>query len=378
MDKLNMKEHWFKKQLSHLFLPLSVLLFLIVVNLIKGADYFSIAVINGAFYGNIPNILFGASELVILAIGMTLVTASCQGQDISVGVSATITSAVFVQFVLHAGEVTLWRIGGGFLVSCLVGLLIGAFNGSLVSVFKVQPMIATLILFTGGRSIAFMIDGKVSPILANDISNQIGTTIRGVPIQTPIILTVIFIILIAVLLKTTSLKLFTEAVGINANAARLNGINPAKIKFINFMIMGVCSAVAGFIAVNKAGRHDSVNLLKFIEMDAILAVAIGGNSLSGGKFSIMGSIIGAYTIEVLNRTLLRLEIGTETIKAFKAVFIIVLMVVASPVIRDYFRVMARVRNPRSNPSIRQQTSTRTVCHTVETTKNGEDKNGNPS
>jgi ribose/xylose/arabinose/galactoside ABC-type transport system permease subunit len=323
-----------KAQVSHLFLPLSVLMLLIVINLIKGADYFSITVVNGALYGNIPNILFGAAELVILSIGMTLVTASSRGQDISVGVAAAITSSVFVLFVLNAGNATLLTIVAGFLVSCVAGLVIGAFNGTLVSVFKVQPMVATLILFTGGRSIAFMIDGKLSPILANDISNQIGTVIPGVPIQTPIILTAVFIALFAVLLKTTNLRLYTESVGINPSAARLNGIDPKKIIFLTFLIMGVCTAVAGFIAVNKAGRHDSVNLLKLIMMDAILAVAIGGNALSGGKFSITGSIIGAYTIEVLNRTLLRLEVETETIKAFKAVFIIILMVVASPVVRD--------------------------------------------
>jgi simple sugar transport system permease protein len=199
----------------------------------------------------------------------------------------------------------------------------------------------------GGRSIAFMIDGKLSPILANDISNQIGTVIPGVPIQTPIILTVVFIAIVAVVLKTTNLRLYIESVGINPNAARLNGINPKKIIFLTFLIMGICTAVAGFIAVNKAGRHDSVNLLKFIMMDAILAVAIGGNSLSGGKFSITGSIIGAYTIEMLNRTLLRLEIETETIKAFKAVFIIILMVVGSPVVRVFAgKVINRVRTGR--------------------------------
>ena len=323
--------------LSHLFLPLSVLLILIVINLIKGADYFSITMVNGAFYGNIPNILFGASELVILSIGMTLVTAASQGQDISIGESGAISSAVFVLFVLNAGEVTLLTILAGFLISCVAGLVIGAFNGALVSVFKVQPMVATLILFMGGRSIAFMIDGKLSPILANDISNQIGTVIPGVPIQTPIILTAVFIAIVAVVLKTTNLRLYVESVGINPSAARLNGINPKKIIFLTFLIMGVCTAVAGFIAVNKAGRHDSVNLLKFIMMDAILAVAIGGNSLSGGKFSITGSIIGAYTIEMLNRTLLRLEVEPETIKAFKAVFIIILMVIASPVVRVFAR-----------------------------------------
>lgn len=323
--------------LSHLFLPLSVLVLLIIINLIKGADYFSITMVNGAFYGNIPNILFGASELVILAIGMTFVTAASQGQDISIGESGAITSAIFVQFVLNAGEVTLWTILAGFLISCVAGLVIGAFNGNLVSVFKVQPMVATLILFLGGRSIAFMIDGKLSPILANEISNQIGTVIPGVPIQTPIILTAVFIAIVAVVLKTTNLRLYVESVGINPSAARLNGINPKKIIFLTFLIMGFCAAVAGFIAVNKAGRHDSVNLLKFIMMDAILAVAIGGNSLGGGKFSITGSIIGAYTIEMLNRTLLRLEVEPEAIKAFKAVFIIILMVIASPVVRVFAR-----------------------------------------
>ena len=320
---------------SHLFLPLSVLAFLVVVNLIKGADYFSMSVINGALYGNIPNILFGASELVILAIGMTLVTASSRGQDISVGVAGAITSAVFVQVLLNAGEITWLTILAGFLVSCVVGVAIGAFNGSLVSVFRVQPMVATLILFTAGRSIAFMIDGRLSPILANDLTSQIGGVIPGVPVQTPIILTAVFIALAAVFLKTTNLKLYSESVGINEKAARLNGIDPARVKFLTYMILGVCTAVAGFIAVTKAGRHDSVNLLKFVEMDAILAVAIGGNALGGGKFSISGSIIGAYTIEVLNRTLLRLEVDTEAIKAFKAVFIIILMVVASPVVRVY-------------------------------------------
>jgi simple sugar transport system permease protein len=318
---------------SQLFLPLSVLAILVLINLIKGADYFSLSIINGALYGNIPNILFGASELVILSIGMTLVTSSSGGQDISVGVAAAITSSVFVRLLLGGGGITWMTILGAFLVSCLVGIAIGTFNGCLVAIFNVQPMVATLILFTAGRSIAFLIDGRLSPVLANDLTGQIGSVIPGVPIQTPIILTVVFIALFAVLLKTTNLKLYSEAVGNNPKAARLNGINPVGIKLLTYMILGVCTAVAGFIAVTKAGRHDSVNLLKYCEMDAILAVAIGGNALGGGKFSITGSIIGAYTIEVLNRTLLRLEVDPEAIKAFKAVFIIILMVISSPVVR---------------------------------------------
>jgi len=324
-----------KPRRFQIFLPLSVLAILILVNRIKGADYFSMSIINGALYGNIPNILFGASELVILAIGMTLVTSSSGGQDISVGVAGAITSSVFVRIFLSAGGITWMTILAAFLASCVVGIAIGAFNGALVAIFKVQPMVATLILYTAGRSIAFLIDGRLSPILANDLTSQIGSVIPGVPIQTPIILTVAFIVSFAILLKTTNLKLYSQSVGNNPKAARLNGINPVRIKLLTYMILGVCTAVAGFIAVTKAGRHDSVNLLKYVEMDAILAVAIGGNALGGGKFSIAGSIIGAYTIEVLNRTLLRLDVDTEAIKAFKAVFIIILMVIASPVVRGF-------------------------------------------
>ncbi|HPO02757.1 MAG TPA: hypothetical protein PL077_05380 [Treponemataceae bacterium] len=187
-----MKQNRIAQHFSHLLLPLSVLAILVVINLIKGADYFSVKMINGALYGNIPNMLFGASELVILSIGMTLVTASSRGQDISVGVAAAITSAVFVQFLLQSSEITWMTIFLCFLISCGV------------------------------------------------------------------------------------------------------------------------------------------------------AVAIGGNALSGGKFSITGSIIGAYTIEMLSRTLLRLEVGTETIKAFKAVFIIILMIISSPAVREYF-ARARMR-----------------------------------
>ena len=324
-----------KSRGSQVFLPLSVLAILILVNLIKGAGYFSISIINGALYGNIPNILYGASELVILAIGMTLVTSAAGSQDLSVGVAATVASAVFVRLLLSANGITWWTMLAAFLVSCLVGVLIGTFNGTLVATLNVQPIVATLIVYTAGRSIAFLIDGKVSPILASNLTYQIGNQIPGVPIRTPIILTAIFIVLVAVLLKTTNLKLYFQSVGINQRAARLNGINPVRIKFLAFMIMGVCTAIAGFIAVTKAGRHDSYNLLSNIEMDAILAVAIGGNSLYGGRFSIIGSIIGAYTIEVLNQTLLRLDVAPQAINAFKAVFIIALMVAASPGVREF-------------------------------------------
>ncbi len=331
----------FRLSSFQLLLPLTVLLILIIINFVKGASYFSIELRNGVFYGSIPSVFYGAAELVIISIGMAIVTASSRGQDISVGVTATVTSAVFAwvlrqYLALNPGsEVTWGLILLALLVSCLSGALLGAFNGGLVSVFKVQPMVATLILFTAGRSIAFLIDGKVSPVLQYPLIKQIGTALTGVPIQTPIIITAICLVLIALLFKLTNLKLYAQTVGINEKAARLNGINPVAVKMLSFIILGVCCAIAGFVAVCKIGRHDSVNVLKLIEMDAILAVALGGNSLGGGKFSITGAILGAYTIEILNQTLLRLQVDSEAIKLMKALFIILLMILASPVVRQF-------------------------------------------
>jgi simple sugar transport system permease protein len=325
----------------HLFLPLSVLFILIVINLAVGAEYFTISLRNGVFYGNLPSVLYGAAELVMIAIGMSIVTASSKGQDISVGVTATITSSIFVyvirQYLAIYPEAS---VGWGIIlpalfISMIAGALLGAFNGMVVSVFKVQPMVATLILFTAGRSVAFLIDGKISPILQYPVIRQIGTALPGVPIQTPIIITAVFIVIVALIFKLTNLKLYAQTVGINERTARLTGINPVTVKMVCFIFLGVCCAVSGFIAVSKIGRHDSVNVLKLIELDAILAVALGGNALSGGKFSVTGAVIGAYTIEILNQTLLRLQVDSEAIKLMKALFIILLMVLASPVVRGF-------------------------------------------
>jgi len=332
----------FRLSSFQLFLPVTVLLLLIVVNLVNGGfGYFAVELRNGVFYGPIPSVFYGAAELVIIAIGMSLVTASSRGQDISVGVIAAITSAVFAMVIrqyleLYPGSAVTWGIVLlAFFISCLTGVLLGAFNGTLVSIFKVQPMVATLILFTAGRSVAFLIDGKVSPILQYPIIKQIGFSLPEIPIQTPILITVACVLLFAVVFKLTNLKLYAQSVGINEEASRLNGINPVAVKLTSFIVLGVCCAIAGFVAVCKIGRHDSVNILKLIELDAILAVAIGGNALGGGKFSAVGAVIGAYTIEILNQTLLRLQVGAEAIKLMKALFIIVLMILASPVARGF-------------------------------------------
>lgn len=218
--------------LKTLILPLSALLLLVIFDLIwfnwiNHVDFFSISIKlnndgNRVLAGNVIDILNGASELAILAIGMTLVTASSRGQDISVGAVAAIAGSVFVNVL--GNQITVPSMIAAFLASCVVAVICGAFNGTLVAIFKIQPMIATLILFTTGRSIAYWINGGATPVVGGPLIDYIGKLIPGMPIPmppTPILIVAFFGVLVALLLHFTNLRLYTQAVGINEKSARL-------------------------------------------------------------------------------------------------------------------------------------------------------------
>lgn len=323
---------------SQLIIPLIALLVLVIFNLIRDPGFFSIRLtVNSYGYtvlsGNLIAIFNGASELVILAMGMTLVTAASRGQDISVGAAAAIAGSVFVRILL-LGQVSWGIIAAAFLACCAVAMLFGLFNGVLIAVFRVQPMIATLILFTIGRAIAYWINGGATPTVSDDRVKYLGGFIPGIPIPTPIFLVLICGILFALTLKFTNLGLYSQAVGINENAARLNGINTVWIKMLVFMIMGLCVAFAGTISVSRLGLINHETILLGIEMDAILAVAIGGNSLGGGKFHMAGSVIGAYVIQGLTTTLYAMKVPSTDVKAYKAVVIVAIVVIGSPVVKQ--------------------------------------------
>ena len=330
---------------SQLLIPLIAIALLVIFNLIRDPSFFSVGIAsnnNGdpVLQGNLIAILNGASELVILSMGMTLVTAAAGGQDISVGALAAIAGSVFVK-VLKSGGVSIPTVIAAFLACCAVAMVFGAFNGSLVSFFRIQPMIATLILFTCGRSIAYWINGGATPTLESPILNAIGSFIPGIPIPTPILIVILIGIIFALVFRFTTLSLYTQTVGINQGAARLNGINSVGIKLLSFIILGACCAVAGMIGVSRLGLINHETLLINIEMDAILAVAIGGNNLGGGRFKLLGSILGAYAIQALTITLYAMKVPSTDVKAYKAVVIIILVALGSPVVKD---AMSRFRN----------------------------------
>ncbi|MBP5495013.1 MAG: ABC transporter permease [Lachnospiraceae bacterium] len=351
-------QRFFKGGLGQLTIPIIAILLLVIFNLIRDPSFFSIEITqnnngNMVLAGNLISIINGASELAVLAMGMTLVTAACGGQDISVGAAAAIAGSAFVKILKTSPNITGVTVVAAFLFACIVAMLFGSFNGTLVAVFKIQPMIATLILYTCGRSIAYWINGGATPTVSSPIINAIGSFIPGVPIPTPVLIVAGVAIIFVLVFHFTSLGLFTQSVGINGSAARLNGINSTFIKLLSFIILGLCVAVAGTIGVSRLGLINHETLLLDVEMDAILAVAIGGNSLGGGKFKISGSIIGAYVIQMLTITLYAMKVPSTDVKAYKAIVIIILVVIGSPVIKSKFqKFMAKMRSNKQRVSMK--------------------------
>ena len=348
--------NWVKKLFqSQLAIPIVALLILVIFNLIRDPSFFSIAIKknnlgNTVLSGNLISILNGASELVILAIGMTLVTSATKGQDISIGAAAAIAGSVFVK-ILRAWGINGGTILVGLILACMVAVLFCLFNGMLIAKFNIQPMIASLILFTAGRPIAYWINGGATPNVESPLLTYIGGFIPHIPVPTPIIVVIIFILLINLLLKKTTLSLYIQAVGINERAAKLNGINPVVWKLVVFVILGICVTMAGSINVCRIGLINHETILLDIEMDAILAVAIGGNSLGGGKFKLSGSILGAYIIQTLTITLYAMKVSSTAIKAYKAVVIILIVIVGSPVVKQWFgKLKNRFMELRGKPA----------------------------
>ena len=333
---------------KQIFIPLAALLLLVVFNLIADPSFFAITLKENSLgdmvlTGNLITILDNASELVILAIGMTLVTAASGGQDISVGSAIAIAGSVVLRVLCGTNsrpDTLQAPIFVAFLVCCLAAMAFGAFNGTLVAVFKIQPMVATLILYTAGRSIAAWINNNELPMISDPSFAYYGNFLPGVAVPTPIFIALACMILAWALLRFTNIGLYSQAVGINASAARLNGIHPQLVKFLTYVILGLCVAVAGFIKVSRFSTINYSVVAKDIEMDAILA---GGNALSGGKFNIWASVLGAYVIQFLTTTLFKFNVVSSALPAYKAVVVIILVVLSAPTVREKLDTLKKQR-----------------------------------
>ena len=334
---------------NQIFIPLAALLILAIFNFIADPSFFRITLDqnsdgNPVLNGQLITIIDYGSELAILAIGMTLVTAASGGQDISVGAAVAISGSVLLRVLCGSEsrpETLQAPIIVGFLVCCVVAMLFGAFNGTLVAYFRIQPMVATLILFTAGRSIAAWINNNELPIVTEKVFSYFGNYIPGIPVPTPFFIALLCFAAVWALLKFTNIGLYIQSVGINEKTSRLNGLNPEIIKFSTYILLGLCVAVVGFIKVSRLSTINYSVIAKDIEMDAILAVALGGNALSGGKFNMATSILGAYVIQFLTTTLYKFEVKSDALPAYKAVVVIALVILSAPIVREKIASLAK-------------------------------------
>lgn len=337
---------------KQLFLPLFALVLMLIINVIITPSFFKISIQNGVLYGYIIDILNRSCELVILAVGMTLVVASSRGTDISVGAVSAVAAAVCVRLLGSSYDAYMTPMALAIIAGLFVALLCGAFNGFLVAKLRIQPMVATLILFTAGRGIAQLlssreINGAMVPgqilYVRMESFKSIGGFLPHIVIPTPFFIATIFVLLTIFILKKSALGLCIQSVGINPKAARLVGINSSLIIFLCYVFCGLSAGVAGVIASSRIYSSDANNIGLNMELDAILAVALGGNSLGGGKFSIAGSVIGAITIQALTTSLYAIGVPADQLPVYKAVVVIVIVAIQS---EEYKRWMSAYKLKR--------------------------------
>lgn len=331
MDKLKA----FKS--SSMFLPLVALAILVIFNIIFVDGFLNVEVTSdGRLYGRIFDILNRSSSLIILSLGMTFVIATA-GIDISVGAVVAISGAVCCSLIGGRGDgVAETPMILAMVAAIGAGVICGAWNGFLVSKIKIQPMVVTLILMVAGRGIAQLLtEGQIITVYYQPFS-YIGGNIPGNIIPSPIIIAAIMVLLVLFVLKKTSLGLFIQSVGINPTASRYAGINVTLIIFLVYAFSGFCAGVSGLIESSLIRAADANNAGLNMEMDAILAVALGGTLLSGGKFYLGGSIIGAITIQTLTTTMYAVGIASDQLPVVKAIVVIILCLIQSKRFREMF------------------------------------------
>ncbi|GAA1105980.1 ABC transporter permease [Nocardiopsis metallicus] len=306
----------------HLFWPVAALVLLIVLNAVVNPAFLELRLQDGRLYGGVVDILRNGAPTLLIAVGMTLVIAT-RGIDLSVGAVAAISGAVACT----------WIAGGGhaftaMVLALAVCVLLGLWNGFLVSVLGIQPIIATLVLMTAGRGGAMLItEGQI--ITVNDpLYRQIGAGFLVLPIA--ILISLGVLLLVGALTRGTALGMLVEAVGTNPRAGRLAGVGSRTIVWTVYVFAGLCAGVAGLMISSNVSAADANNAGLWIEMDAILAVVIGGTSLAGGRYSLTGTLVGALVIQTLTTTVYNVGIAPNAILVFKALVVIAVCLLQSP------------------------------------------------
>lgn len=303
--------------------PILALMTLVVFNLILNPSYLSFTIRDGNVYGNLIDILFRSGPVMLAALGMTFVIAT-GGVDLSVGSTAALASAM-VAFGFASGFPLAVNLAIAFAVAAAVGL----FNGLQVAIFKNQPIVATLITMIVARGAAqLVVDGHVIPFSDPNVAWLGRGHWLGLPVS--LWLVTLLVVILPLITRKTALGLLIEAVGSNPVAARYSGIQVKSYQLAVYVLSAGLAALSGLLISFNIQAADASNVGVFLELDAILAVVIGGTKLSGGRFSLFGSVLGALVLQTLLTTINAQGVLVQSIPVIKAVVVLVICLLQSP------------------------------------------------
>ncbi len=336
---------------SKLFFPILTLAIILILDAVLVPNFFAIQVRDGNLYGSIIDIFRNASTVMLLALGMTLVIAT-GGVDLSVGAVMAIAAsvaAVMMNPVIIGLELPpdlmkfindpnftyspLWEV---IIITLIVATICGLWNGILVAYVKIQPMVATLILMIAGRGIAQLITNGVRIQIFYQPFAFLGQGWIVLPFSLYIVAFMFAVIWL--LTRRTAIGLFIESVGINAKSSLFSGIDEKKIKMLAYAICGFCAGIAGLVASANIKTSDANNIGLGLELDAILAVVIGGTVMgAGGRFSLLASLLGAVVIQAITTSMYAIGVPAFALQAIKGVFVIVIILLYSEQVRSFIR-----------------------------------------
>lgn len=317
--------------------PVITLLLLLALNTAFNPSFLHLEWRDGHLYGSLIDILNRAAPLVLVSLGMTLVIAT-RGIDISVGAVVAIAAATAAWMIGGAmgGDVARFPLPLAIGAALGVALLCGLWNGLLVARVGMQPIIATLILMVAGRGIAQLItNGQIITIYYKPYFFLGGGYLLGLPFSVFVAAAVFALLYLAI--TRTALGLFIQAVGINPTAARVAGVQSRRLLVGAYAFCGLCAGIAGLLISSNVKSADGNNAGQLLELDAILAVTLGGTALTGGRFSLVGSAIGALIIQTLTYAIYSLGVPPEINLVVKAVVVFIVMLLQSAEFRATVR-----------------------------------------
>ncbi len=312
------------KKLSRLINPQSIaLVVVLLVNWALFPGFFNVTWQDGRLFGSLIDVLNRGVPVAILAIGMSAVIAT-KGVDLSVGAVMAISGAVAATLVTDGYPAYV-----AVLAALAVGIVCGVWNGILVAFLEIQPIIATLVLMVAGRGIAQLITAGSIVTFADPLLIFIGTgSFAGLPM--PVVIAIVLLVISVFVVRSSAVGLFIESVGVNRAAASLAGIRSGLLLVAVYGFSGFCAAISGLIVAGDIKGADANNAGLWLELDAILAVVIGGTSLLGGRFSIAMSVLGAIIIQAMNTGILVSGFPPEFNLVVKAGVIILIFTMQSP------------------------------------------------